>query len=94
MATYIRCPECGNYLGPYIKYFDVAKKALYEEKIFKSGKYANYAPDKMVFNPNITPSLEIIFDALNINLRCCRTHIFAKSDFDEKYYHIGKSKSF
>jgi hypothetical protein len=44
----------------------------------------------MVFNPNITPSLEIIFDALNINLRCCRTHIFAKSDFDEKYYHIGK----
>ncbi len=90
MSTYIRCPECGNYIGRYLKFFDLAKEALYEEKIFKNSRYANYKPEKMVFNSNITPSLEIIFNAIQTNNRCCRTHIFTRSDFDEKFYNITK----
>ena len=86
MATYIRCPECAFCIGVYAEYVDEARKAIYDDAIFgEKSKFANYNPEKMVFNSAITPSLEQLFEALGIKNRCCRMHLVAKTEFDTIY---------
>jgi hypothetical protein len=86
MATFIRCPECSFCVGKYAEFFECAKQAIYSDAVFgDKSKYANYDPEKMVFNPNITISLEHLFDALKIKNRCCRMHMVAKTEFDKIY---------
>jgi hypothetical protein len=86
MATYIRCPECSFCIGKYADFVDRAKQAIYNDAIFRSNsKYAEYDPEKMVFNPQIVPSLEIVWNALNIKNRCCRQHLLSKTEFDKMY---------
>lgn len=86
MASFNRCPECSFYIGMYTKFIDAARQSLYEDTIFaKSSEYAKYDPEKMTFNPNIAPPLEPIFDALKIKNRCCRMHLFARTEFDKMY---------
>lgn len=84
MAAYIRCPECAFCIGKYAKFFDKAKQALYKEHI-ENSSYKDYDPEKMVFNPEITPSLENLFDELGIKNRCCRMHLVTKTEFDKIY---------
>ncbi len=84
MATYIRCPECGFCIGKYAVFIDLAKFAVNESVVYaKDSKYAEYAPDKLIFNPSIMPSMEKIFNAVGIKNRCCRMHIMCKTEFDK-----------
>lgn len=88
MASYIRCPECGFCIGKYAEFIDKARQAINEETIFSSkSQYANYDPEKMIFNSAITPSLEVVFDSVGINIqnRCCRTHLTGNTPFDKAY---------
>jgi len=86
MASCIRCPECCFCIGKLSDFVTLAKNAIYQESIFsENSKHANYDPEKMCFNPSITPSLEKIFDALNIKHRCCRMRLVAKTHFDRIY---------
>ncbi len=86
MAAYIRCPECSFCIGKYMLFVDMAKTAYYNDTLFKKdSEHANYDPDKVVFKPNITPSLEQIFNALGIVNRCCRMHLVSKTEFDKAY---------
>jgi len=85
MTTFIRCPECGFCIGKYIDFIDEAKQALYDEMIFNNKKYKDYNVEKIAFANNITPSLEPLFDALDIHNRCCRMHIIAKTSFNSIY---------
>ncbi len=86
MAFFNRCPECAFTIGKYIEFIDAAKQAIYKEKIFnKSSKYAEYDPEKMIFNSNITPNIEKLYDACGIENRCCRMHISSKTEFDKEY---------
>jgi len=68
-----------------MEFVDKAKDALFKEHIFNNTSYAQYHPDKINFNANITPTLEPIFDALEIKNRCCRMHLMTKTDFDRIY---------
>lgn len=85
MSTFIRCPECGFCIGKYVDFIDKAKHAIYEEKVFNSKEYKAFDPEKMVFNSNITPSLQGLFDAVGIDNRCCRMHIVSKTNFNKLY---------
>lgn len=86
MSSYIRCPECSFPLGKYADFFDKAKDALFADTIFKKGsQHANYDPEKISLNPNITPPLEGIFNALEISNMCCRMHLVSAEKFDEMY---------
>jgi DNA-directed RNA polymerase subunit N (RpoN/RPB10) len=86
MPTFIRCPECGNNIGAYQQFIDAAKAAIYAEKVFNSKtNHSNYDPEKMIFDPSITPSLEPLFNAIGLKLRCCRMHSVTKVDFDKMY---------
>lgn len=86
MSSYIRCPECSRCIGKYANFIEKAKQAIYNEEVFGENKaYANYDPEKMCFSPNISPSLEHLFDAVGIINRCCRMHIVTKTHFDRMY---------
>lgn len=86
MAAYIRCPECQFCIGKYADFVDKARQAIYDDHVFgKTSEYADYDPEKMVFNPSIAPSLETLFDAIGIENRCCRMHLVAKVEFDKMY---------
>ena len=86
MAAYIRCPECAFCIGKYAEFVDKARQAIYNEAVFnKTSEYADYDPEKMVFNPSVTPSLEPLFEAIGIKNRCCRMHLIAKTEFDKIY---------
>lgn len=78
--SYIRCPECGFYLGQYNEFFEEAKKALHQEYIFNNkSEFSDYDPKKIMFNPKIMPNLEIIFNALEIEIKkiCCRIRLIS-----------------
>lgn len=87
MASFLRCPECGFTLMYYSDFIEQAKLAVYHDAIFSNkSKYSNYDPEKMCFNPNITPSLEKVFDVLPVfNRRCCRMRSVTKKHFDTMY---------
>ena len=86
MASYIRCPECGFCIGKYTEFIDKAKQAIYDDVIFsKNSEFANYDPEKMMFNPSTAPSLEGLFEAVGIKNRCCRMHAISKTEFDKMY---------
>lgn len=86
MSSFIRCPECGFTIGKYAEFINKAKESIYQEKVFGSNsKYKSYHPEKVVFNPEITPSIEDLFDALNIKNRCCRMHSISGTDFNKIY---------
>ena len=76
MASFILCPECGFCIGKYADFVENAKQSLYREQAYgDDAKYADYSPDKVVFDPSITPPLQGVFDALHIKNRCCRMHM-------------------
>lgn len=84
MAHYILCPECGFCVGKYYEFIDLAKHAQNLE--FKeTSKFSDYKPDKIQFATDAVPTLEGIFDALDIEKRCCRMHIMGKTEFDKMY---------
>jgi len=86
MATFIRCPECAFCIGPYAEFVEQAKQAIYASHVFGSkSQYTKYDPEKMSFDPSIAPSLEKLFDAIELKNRCCRMHIVAKTEFDKIY---------
>ena len=78
MSAYKRCPECGYYLAKFTIFFTEAKKVLYN----KTYNNSQIDPEKIILKKNKLPPLEIIFDALEIKNRCCRMHIFTKSNID------------
>jgi DNA-directed RNA polymerase subunit N (RpoN/RPB10) len=83
--SYIRCPECAFCIGLYSEFVSAATAAIYKEKIYKSGPYAKYRPEKIDFNPDIAPPLHELFDSLGIRNRCCRTHLLGKTEFHQMY---------
>jgi DNA-directed RNA polymerase subunit N (RpoN/RPB10) len=86
MAAFIRCPECSFCIGKYMEFIEHAKESIYEDKVFGSNsQFSNYDPEKMVFNPDIIPSLENLFNAVGIINRCCRMHIVSKTEFSKIY---------
>jgi DNA-directed RNA polymerase subunit N (RpoN/RPB10) len=86
MAAYIRCPECAFCIGKYTLFFDMAKLAYYNDTLFKKdSKFTNYDAEKIAFKPNITPSIEHIFNALGIANRCCRMHLITRTEFDKTH---------
>lgn len=86
MASFVRCPSCSFVIGMYMRYVNLAKQAINEEAIYgEKSKYSEYDPEKISFNPDITPSMEKLFDALNIKKRCCRMHLLTVTEFDTYY---------
>jgi hypothetical protein len=86
MAYYIRCPECAFCIGHYIDFIEKARIAMYTSVIYnEKSTYKDYHPEKIVFDPSITPSLGPLLDALNITNICCRTHIITTAKFDKQY---------
>lgn len=83
MATFIRCPECAKCIGKYYDFIQAAKNAYNEELIEE--RYKDYDPEKIVFNPSVTPSLKDIFDAIGITNRCCKMHLVTVERFDNLY---------
>ncbi len=84
MASYPRCPECGNYLNRYSVFFAEARRALNQEAVQDNkSKFANYNAEKMVFNPETTIKLGDLLDALGLVNICCRNHMFTCVDFKE-----------
>jgi hypothetical protein len=79
---YIVCPECANTISIYYKFFNQAKKAYYDKYIFKNKNLNDHDPNKLFFNRNNDCNLKDIFDALEINNRCCRMHIANTTSFD------------
>ena len=86
MSNYIRCPECSFAIGIYYDFFTKAKNAIINEELYNSKKEtSNFIPEKMIFKSNQTPTMEKLFDSLNIKNPCCRMHIFTPAEFDKKY---------
>jgi len=86
MSAFIRCPECSFCIGKYAEFISKAKEAVYAKEVFGPGsKYSSYSPDKMVFDPSITPSLEPLFEALKLKNRCCRMHSVSGTNFAQIY---------
>jgi len=86
MAAYIRCPECQFCIGAYAEFIDKARQAIFNDAIYnKNSPYANFDPEKMVFNPSITPSSEPLFEAIKLKNRCCRMHAVTPVKFDKMF---------
>ena len=86
MATFIRCPSCGFCFGPFMEFVNNARQALYQEKVFGgTSDFKEYDPEKLAFNPGAVPTLEPIFDALDIKNRCCRMRVLTRTDFDKNF---------
>jgi len=86
MTQFIRCPSCSFCFAPYLEFFEKARQAIYEEIVYaKDSKIKDFDPEKLALNPGSTPGLKKIFDALNIQNRCCRMRMLAKMDFDKLY---------
>ncbi len=86
MTQFIRCPSCSFCFGAYMKFFDLARQAKFQEEVFGSNsEFKEYDPEKLALNPGSAESLENIFDALQINNRCCRMRMLSKMEFDKLY---------
>ena len=83
MSSFIRCPHCAFPLGIYSEFINHARLAYNDEFIDK--KYKKYDPEKIVFKPNTTPSLEDIFTSIGMKNPCCRMHITTVVSFDTMY---------
>jgi hypothetical protein len=69
-----------------MQFFDEAKRAIFEEKVFGGdSKVSDFDPEKIALNPDNIPTLEIVFDAMQIKNRCCRMRLLTKTDFDRAY---------
>jgi len=79
---YIACPECGNTISMYYKFFNQARKAYYAKHILQDKKLNNHDFNKLFFYRNNDCDLREIFDALELNNRCCRMHISNTTSFD------------
>lgn len=79
---YIACPECGNTISMYYKFFNQARKAYYDKHILHQKKLNNYDFNKLFFYRNNDCDLREIFDALELNNLCCRMHISNTTAFD------------
>lgn len=80
MSGYIRRTACGNCIGIYQKFFNLAKEMSNKENL--EPKYKNYLPNTMIIKQDTTKPLGYILDALNIYNVCCRSRIMTVSDFD------------
>jgi DNA-directed RNA polymerase subunit N (RpoN/RPB10) len=86
MPSYIRCDSCACLIGIYYDFIDQAQAIITKEKIYgKDSEHSKFDPDKVIFEPSITPTLEPLFDALQIANRCCRMHITSRTNFDGMY---------
>lgn len=81
MPGFIRCPECGELIGSYSLFFEAVRTAY--TKVHMDEKHKDYAPEKIIFKPNVAPSLEKIFDALNIKNPCSRMRLSTYEDFNK-----------
>ncbi len=91
MAYTMICPECTFPICLQVDYFQKARYALIKEEVYKKGsKYENYQPDKLIFNPDLTPPLEKIFQAIGVEKRCCRMHLNTMTHFDKLYQPGGE----
>jgi hypothetical protein len=69
-----------------MEFFDKAKQAMYQETVFaNTSKVKDYDPEKLALNPGAAPKLQPIFDALEINNRCCRIRMMTVMAFDQMY---------
>jgi len=84
MAAFIRCPECGFCIGKYAVFVEKAREAL-SLSIFSDPAYSKHDPDTLAFSKDITPRLDTLFAALEINNRCCRTHLSTNVQHDKQY---------
>lgn len=82
MSNFIRCPECGFHIGAYYSFITEARRAMFQEKLDAAGAVD---PEKVVFDPSISPVLEPLFDALAIKNKCCRTHLVSHVNFSQMY---------
>ncbi len=86
MAQFITCPSCSFCFAPYMEFFDLARQTKYKETVFgEKSEVKDYDPDKLALNPNTIESLKDIFDALEINNRCCRMRMLTKMELDKIY---------
>jgi DNA-directed RNA polymerase subunit N (RpoN/RPB10) len=79
MSCHIRCPDCGNDLAELFPAYEAVKMAYLEER---QKKYGNIDLEKIDFCSEILPSFAFIFDALGVDLICCRMHMIGATDFD------------
>jgi len=86
MAQFITCPSCSFCFAPYMEFFDLARRCKYQEEVFGAkSDIKDYDPEKLALNPGTTDSLKKIFDALNIQNRCCRMRMMTKMELDKLY---------
>ena len=85
MSAFIKCTSCGFSIGEYAIFYNTAKQALLKEHMNNNPNFAKYDPEKLALTPNNIPTMEIIFDAINIKNRCCRLHLFTATSFDKAY---------
>jgi len=64
-------------------FFDKAKTSIIDNHRKKEKNI--FEPEKIMLKPNIVPTMENLFDSLNIKNRCCRMHMLCKAEFDKKY---------
>jgi DNA-directed RNA polymerase subunit N (RpoN/RPB10) len=79
MAAFVRCPSCGFCMGVFEEFYTLAKEVIIKDSIHESHR----DPEKLMLNPGGIPTMEIIFDAVEIELRCCRMRLFTINNYDE-----------
>lgn len=86
MTQFIRCPSCSFCFAPFMEFFDKAREAKYQDSVFgKSSTLKDHDPEKLALNPGSSSNLKEIFDALNIQNRCCRMRMLSKMELDKLY---------
>lgn len=81
MSCHTLCPSCGNCLGEYYDFIMLVKKGYY--KTLKIDDHIH--TDKLQLTDNVTKEIGFIFDAVGLNLICCRMHILGAIDVYETY---------
>lgn len=74
MSGLILCPECGDFIGSFSKFYKTVKHHYYKSTSKK------YNLDTIQFNINAAPPTDFILNALNIDKICCRTHLISDTD--------------
>ncbi len=86
MAQFIRCPICGFCFAHLVEFFEKAKLALFNKKLYSDkSEFKEYNPDKLSLNPDAVPPVGFILDALNVNNACCRMRMLTIMNFDKLY---------
>lgn len=83
MSYFLDCPSCGKTLSIYYDFMNIAKQALFNEKI--KSEYKDYDPKNLQCKVGALPNLEEIYDALEIKKRCCRMRMTTITNLDKIY---------